>query len=857
MPSSILHQLIYRHSICKLPEGVSPSMSNILKKSLLLLLLISMTCIQSFAQGTSNSNIAIYADFQKGDSVSAAIDDLQKELNKSNSFRYVISPTKSYKGSGILILNIAGKNSNNIISVPAKMKSFGPEGIYIKGSSQSVVIAGNSNLALQEAIFLYLEQLGFRWLAPGEVWEVIPPNALPFKSMELLTQPSYEWRSIFNGHGFADRAAMEADYYTWARKSRMGGMFKMWLGHAYDDIVQRNASLFKEHPEYFSAAVAKGSIPVNPKFNVANDQLVQFIAKDAVVRFERVLQTDPSMKLLSMEPSDGGGFCETRECKAIGTPSDQVFYLANQAAKALRKKYPDAWVGSYAYNQHILPTRLPLEPNVFVMITNGFNSTKYNTYQLLDLWGKKAKKIGVYEYLSVYEWDFDLPGQMGAANTSFLTKSVKKYYEKGARAYIGESVMGWISKGWGQYLLSRLLWNPDTDVEALRSDYFNQAYGKAAPMLKKIYDDWENPGQPIPGDNSLAEWFRLLDQASSLASSDKISRRIDLVKMYLHYVVLYRNLKKSPSREKYIGMLQYAYRNFETGAFSTLPVMVSLASQAGPGLSYYDAGSTEWKGNKNASTRAEIQANFQDDMRSIKKVEGIQNFKASVAFVELGSVVDVTGKKYHTAPNTFWYPTSFIVSIKSKGAQNKLNIGHGSAVNPGIARPLTMEFFPVKNGWPSADEKPVLRLEQNQEGGDQDFSLADLPPGDYLLKVDDLRKQFLVSFSPSIKYSVVAGPNPPLRTTSAGGMNTFYFYVPKDVKKFIVHKSVVLNLASPSGRTIDMSNRKEESVEVKVESGEQGIWQINGQAGTVYIEGVPPYFGTHPARMLVPSYIKK
>ena len=102
----------------------------------------------------------------------------------------------------------------------------------------------------------------------------------------------------------------------------------------------------------------------------------------------------------------------------------------------------------------------------------------------------------------------------------------------------------------------------------------------------------------------------------------------------------------------------------------------------------------------------------------------------------------------------------------------------------------------------------------------------------------------------------MAGPNPALQTTSAGGMNTFYFYVPAGVKKFVIHKSVVLNLASPAGRAIDRSNRKEESFEVVVGPGEHGIWQINGQAGVIYIEGVPPYFGTHPTRMLVPSYLK-
>ena len=831
-------------------------MSKMFHRGLILLFILTNT-LQLKAQNNSFARIPVYIDLAKGDSLSDLMDDLQKEFRKAGPFSFSVSPATAFTGSGILVVNLKKLHYPKLTGIPTQLKSFGPEGIYIKGTNQSVVLAGNSNLALQQGIYIYLEQLGYRWLAPGEDWEVVPNIRTPYKNIEILTQPHYEWRSVFNAHGFADRAKMEEDYYSWAKRNRMGGSFKMWLGHAYDDIVQRNQQVFKEHPEYFSEPVAKGAIPVNPKFNVANEHLVRFIAEDAVKRFDRIREKDPAMKLLSMEPSDGGGFCSSSACKSIGSASDQVFYLANQAAKSLRKKYPDAWVGSYAYNQHILPTRFSLEPNVFVMVTNGFNYSKYNTYELLELWGKKAKKTGIYEYLSVYEWDNDLPGQMGAANTDFLKKSLKKYYDKGARAYIGESVMGWVSKGWGQYLLTRLLWDIKTDVEGLKTEFFRSAFGEAAPMMRKIYEDWENPGQRIPSDNTLADWLKLADEASAKATNEKISRRIDLVKMYLHYVVLYRNMKKNSSREKYIELMQYAYRNYESGAFATLPAMVSLGNQSGfPGLGFYDAASSEWKTNKNPLSKREIQSNFQSDMASIRKIEGIKTFKPTTSFIELGTITNVTNKKYHTAPNTFWHPTSFIISIKTKGSHNSLNIGHGSAVNPGIARPLTMDFYLLKNGTPSTDDKPDYRIEQTQEGGDQDFSLAALAPGDYLLKIDDLRKQFLISFSPSIKYSVVAGPNPALQTTSAGGMNTFYFYVPAGVKKFVIHKSVVLNLASPAGRAIDRSNRKEESFEVVVGPGEHGIWQINGQAGVIYIEGVPPYFGTHPTRMLVPSYLK-
>jgi hypothetical protein len=81
--------------------------------------------------------------------------------------------------------------------------------------------------------------------------------------------------------------------------------------------------------------------------------------------------------------------------------------------------------------------------------------------------------------------------------------------------------------------------------------------------------------------------------------------------------------------------------------------------------------------------------------------------------------------------------------------------------------------------------------------------------------------------------------------------------VPKGVKKFQVTKTVVLLLISPTGRQIDKQNNLDETFFVEVLPGEEGIWRIGQQAGSMYLEGIPPYIGDHPSTMLVPAYLKK
>ena len=70
-------------------------------------------------------------------------------------------------------------------------------------------------------------------------------------------------------------------------------------------------------------------------------------------------RADPKADSLSMEPSDGGAWCECEACASMGSVSDRVVLLANEVAGAvnapgLGRKY----VGLYAYNRHAAP-RLP------------------------------------------------------------------------------------------------------------------------------------------------------------------------------------------------------------------------------------------------------------------------------------------------------------------------------------------------------------------------------------------------------------------------------------------------------------------------------------------------------------------
>lgn len=820
-------------------------------KKITALLLAGLFAFGSHAQMA----IPVFTVFSKGDTVDKTWQFMSGELSKSASFQFQLQSPSAYAGRGIVLLQTSQARQFRF-DVPSVIQTYGPEGIYISSNNQSAVIIANTALALKEAVYIYLEQLGFHYYLPGDIWKVVPKLNSPYKKLSILTKPDYEFREIANGHAFGNSAKLFKEFYDWAAANRLGGGFPVATGHAYEEIVMRNKDLFKKHPEYFALPVQAGTIPNEFKFNVGNKDLVDFIVKDAYFRHESQVSVGNNPIMISMEPSDGGGFGNKPECLAFGSPTDQVYYLTNTVAKALQKKYPGVWVGGYAYSDHILPTKYKLEPNVFVEITNGFNHTKYSTTDLIKLWKAKATKVGVYEYLSVYEWDYDMPGQVQAAKISYLKKSLNEYFKAGASVFQGESTMGTINRGPGQYILSKLTWNLKANTDSLLDDFYNTAFEQSAPYIKKLYSSWENYPRTVPADNDLAEWLSLVNDAYNAARTDAIRSRVDAIKKYLTYVVMYTDLRRNQTEENLMKILNMAYRSFEDPCFATLPALASLANYSGfKKIGWYQPDPQAWKNDKRPYTIQEVNENFQKALRTIKKTEGLTVVPAASGFVKLSDVTVIPKKEFASGLHGTWWKTEYIIQITKSSPENYFELQSDYSAQLPTERPVEVRVYPLKSN--NTDEKAILSYDQRSKIVNEKFSLASLPLGTYRFVVDDQRKIFILKFSPSIFYAIKASVDSKIYTTTITGLNTFYFYVPAGVKKFLISKSNGFDLETPAGRKINLQSLGEETVTIDVNAGESGIWTISKQGGRIALEGIPPYLGDHPQNMLVPSYLKK
>src|SRR5262249_37770671 len=140
-------------------------------------------------------------------------------------------------------------------------------------------------------------------------------------------------------------------------------------------------------------------------------------------------RTHPDERMVSVSPSDGLGFCECPRCTAVGSTSDQVFTLVNKVAAAVRPEFPDKLIGCYAYSAYSAVPKIELEPNVYVQVAAGYIRAGVPVEELVERWGAKARQIGVREYYSVWQWDWDHPDKGRGNDWAYLRHTIPYYYQ--------------------------------------------------------------------------------------------------------------------------------------------------------------------------------------------------------------------------------------------------------------------------------------------------------------------------------------------------------------------------------------------------------------------------------------------
>lgn len=806
---------------------------------------ISILSLQ-FSVGAQTA-VKLFYDQPGKDTIVQVAKTLEAQLNRSTPVSITYSKENDFDKKGILLSDQPQKWKK----YSGALSKMGVEAVVVKNTDNGIVIIGNSQLAVQHGIFIYLETLGYRYYFPNPDWYIIPAISTLFPKIDYAGEPSFIHRRVWYSYGTGSVKA-EADYNFWFKANKFGSSVYANFGHAYDDIVYRNWDEFKKHPDWFFPRLTNPNVmPPDPKFNLADESLLQFVIQDVFKRIEAKKQKgDQSYKMISMMPSDGLGTCNSPACMKLGaTITDRVFYFSNRVAKAIRQKYPDVWVGGMSYGEYSEPPTTKLEPNTYVNIATAFSTSKYSTDDLIRLWSAKAGKTGIYDYLSLYNWDWDMPGQSQAAQPTKYINTLKKFYALGIRGFEAETNVG-INKGLGHYFTGRLLWNINDDCQKQEAEFFKLCFGNLAEDVKKIWKEWENYGFKAVREKDLAGWIDGVAAAAARTTDTKIKKRLFQMKAYLYYIVLYNKFMASKTEENRVTLLSYCYRMTDYACFAGYPALWDLGNGTGlAGFTYNDP-NAKYKLNKTPVTEAEIEQGLSRARAVIKTINGLKQFPLTAGFKLAPGADKWKGAIGNGSDdnNSLWMGADYLIRISKAGKENFIDFKGGFAKTSDKPIKITITAY---SSDPAAVKKVVLYHEYSLMEGNEKISLETFPAGLYVINVVDYAKIFKPHFSPSIDYSLLISPKQQLK----GYANHLFIYVPAGVTKFSVLKYEA-KFQTPTGRIVDLANKIVEEVEVEVKPGEQGLWKLFFFSGELYFEGLPPVMGALPDRMLIPDNIK-
>lgn len=449
-------------------------------------------------------------------------------------------------------------------------KPLGDDGFELLTVGDSLAIMGGIR-GIIYGVYEFLERLGCRFFTP--LCENIPSNTQPQMPTLNETQiPVLEYRK----HGYADIRK----FNRFAAKCRLnaddmpeylgGGIKYAWFVHTFDRNIIHPDEYFDTHPEYFSLVNGKRTKEYT-QLCLTNPDVLRI----AIEKVKQALRDRPDCKIISVSQNDWFNNCECPSCRAIdereGSSAGSLIAFVNAIAEAIEPEFPDVVVDTLAY-QYSRPATKKLRPrhNVCVRLcsieacfAHDFehcddksrwvkrpDGTTSNFINDLRDWGKVHDRIYIWDYTTGFahypaphpNWNVLQPNMK-----AFIANGVKGVYEQPNGAIGGGADMNELRA----YIISKLLWNADTDVARHMREFTDFYYGKAGAIvreyIKAITDKCEKDNIHIGfndqcdrahlTDEMLDIYDEILSRAADAVKGDPIrAMRVDKIKLCTRWV---------------------------------------------------------------------------------------------------------------------------------------------------------------------------------------------------------------------------------------------------------------------------------------------------------------------------------
>ncbi len=365
---------------------------------------------------------------------------------------------------------------------------------YIGTKDKKIFINGGARKGVLYAAYTFLEKyVGCRKFTAN--FEVIPnkPDLTVSLPSEDFYNPIFEYRSL----DFKD-----IYNYQFADWHKVNYFFENRKNPAHSFFYYLPETLFKTHPEYFSLVGGKRQ-PIQPC--LSNPEVLKIIKANLAIEMKK----NPANHVWSVSQIESDDYCHCNLCEPKHKAGNGFVETLIPFVNKLADAFPDKTISTLAYRPTLNPPKnSKIRQNVEIMfcfthinrampIKTGIQGSKiFNGpdnaamfRNILADWKKLTNNIFAWDYVVNFTDTMSPFPNFKALqpNVQYMAdNNIKKLFLEGYGNQQGEF------SELRTYILAKLLWNPNIDVEAITDEFISNYYGAAAPEIKTYFSTLED-----------------------------------------------------------------------------------------------------------------------------------------------------------------------------------------------------------------------------------------------------------------------------------------------------------------------------------------------------------------------------
>lgn len=414
------------------------------------------------------------------------------------------------------------------------------------------ISSGGDKGAIYGVVTLLDDYLGVEYYT-AHTYTLEKKPTIEIPELDRAENPSFRYRQT-------QSYAIQEDpiYKMWFRLEEPNEVFanNLWV-HTFDKILP-SAEFGESHPEYYSYINGERRPGAASQWCLTNPEVFEIVAH----RVDSIFRANPDKKMISISQNDGNFTnCTCPTCKALdeqegGTPSGSLIHFLNKLAA----RFPDKEFSTLAYLFTMHPPKQvkPL-PNVNIMLCDidcrrevplTDNTSGQDFMRAMEGWSKISDNIFVWDYginFDCYLSPFP--------NFPILQKNMQLFKDHHVTMHFSQiagSKCGTFTE-MRAYIVSKLMWNTQQDVDSLMKQFMQGYYGAAAPYLYQyekllegallgsgqdlwIFDSPVSHKKGMLNAHCLKRYNELFDQAEkAVADSPELLDRVRIERLTLQY----------------------------------------------------------------------------------------------------------------------------------------------------------------------------------------------------------------------------------------------------------------------------------------------------------------------------------